>query len=237
MRIRAWPANRVYLDTINDTLGTALGFKWKNQSVTGEPSIIVFVPQKVHSSWLGNGNAIKSELRIPGELKCPVDVIPARKLGAGPPVSEESPLVRRLRGEDPQLWAGSQICTHDAAGNPWIGSIGCFAKHRESDEIAYVTNHHVAAGPAAYHVLLPGAELIGYPLLQQELIPAGTWYGAAANEPNTYVRVDFAVVLKASAITPARLNPLVIADGRRLSCGCMRNPESARASPSGAGPG
>ena len=45
MRIRAH--NRQFLDSINGTLGTALGFKKKTgEDISTQPAIIVFVPMQ-----------------------------------------------------------------------------------------------------------------------------------------------------------------------------------------------
>ncbi|MCJ7445853.1 MAG: hypothetical protein MUO26_15255 [Methanotrichaceae archaeon] len=53
MRIRAHPPNRELLESVNNNLGTALGFKKRaGQPLSKEPAIIVFVPHKINAKWI-----------------------------------------------------------------------------------------------------------------------------------------------------------------------------------------
>jgi hypothetical protein len=109
MRIRAHI--RAYLESINDTLGTALGFKKvTGETISTEPAIIVFVPMKINPKWIPGSQVIPQRLEGPDGLWCPLDVVE----GGAAEVEEEVPraeseLAERLRGWDDKVWSGSQI--------------------------------------------------------------------------------------------------------------------------------
>lgn len=59
MKIRSH--NREFLDSINGTLGNALGFKKRTgHPLSKEPAIIVFVPQKIKNGSLEHNSCPKN---------------------------------------------------------------------------------------------------------------------------------------------------------------------------------
>ena len=87
MRIRAH--NRDFLDSINGTLGTALGYKKRTgEPVSDEPAIVVFVPMKINPKWIPASQLIPPSLHGPDGLSCALDVV------EGSSAKEESPVAR-----------------------------------------------------------------------------------------------------------------------------------------------
>lgn len=219
MRIRAFPENRQYLDSINGSLGTALGFKRRTgESVSEAPAIIVFVPEKIHRKWLPATQLIKSELKGPGNLRCPLDVVAGSKAVFEQPVPESgTALAQRLRGWDEKIWCGSQIST--AIGNQvTFGSLGAFVRRNSDDLRGFITNHHVVSNQTVWHPWAPGSP--GFPAgtrligrRQKSLIesPVEEWYGPFAAErgnPHAAVRVDCSLCsLEASQLQVGDVQP------------------------------
>src|SRR5574341_1116960 len=78
MRIRVH--NREFLESINNKLGTALGFKKRTgQPLSKQPAIIVFVPQKINPKWIPEGQRIPEKLEGPDDLWCVLDVVEGGK--------------------------------------------------------------------------------------------------------------------------------------------------------------
>jgi hypothetical protein len=74
LRIRS--ENQKYLSSIEGNLGTALGFKKKTgQPVSKKPAVLIFVRRKVDPKWLPPDQVIRKELKGPGNLGCPLDVV------------------------------------------------------------------------------------------------------------------------------------------------------------------
>lgn len=182
--------NRVYLDAINSSLGTALGFKHRTgQSTLGEPAVIVFVPEKIHRKWLSTSQLILTELKGPRGLKCPLDVVAGGKATIEQAVPESgTALAQRLRGWDEQIWCGSQISS-ERNGTVSYGTLGAFVKHNTSGARGFITNDHVAINDTLWHPWAPGTRefpvgttLIGArktSILEQKVTD---WYGTFAEE-------------------------------------------------------
>lgn len=159
--------NRDYLDSINDNLGTALGYKkyTDQSSPSNEPAILLFVPRKIEKKWLPPGQEIKKELKA-GNLRCPVDVVEGRKfadtqlvivddygkinevswsaLRGLPEISEGANRLReRLRGWTEKLIPGAQLAAYDKAGDGYYGTLTCFARDAQG-QLGFITNQHVA---------------------------------------------------------------------------------------------
>ena len=72
LRIRA--ANRNLIEGVNANLGSALGFKRPTgREITGQPTVLIFVPQKIDNQWLPASQRIPKELEGPDGLTCPTD--------------------------------------------------------------------------------------------------------------------------------------------------------------------
>ncbi|RWW04450.1 hypothetical protein BHE74_00009542 [Ensete ventricosum] len=57
------------------SLGTAIGYRIRNGTLTDIPAIIVFVALKVHKKWLSHDQILPSALEGPGGVWCDVDVV------------------------------------------------------------------------------------------------------------------------------------------------------------------
>jgi hypothetical protein len=228
MRIRAHPPNRDYLDSINGHLGTALGFKRRSgESLSDVPCVVVFVPEKIHRKWLRSDQRIKTELRGPGNLHCPLDVIAGSKAIQEQPVpASGSALAQRLRGLDERIWCGSQISSFQGPTVVY-GCLGAFVRANADSRLGFLTNDHVAIGPAVYHPWAPGSPkfpggtaLIGARQRTLVEMPAVDWYGDCAAEANNIqaaVRVDCAFV--STSLAPEDFVPEPLVDERFLRPG------------------
>ena len=77
LRIRA--ANRGTIEAVNDSLGTALGFKWSNGQKTDHPCIIIFVPQKTDLGLVPEAERAPQRLEAPDGTWCFTDVVTGGK--------------------------------------------------------------------------------------------------------------------------------------------------------------
>ena len=197
MRIRAH--NREFLDSINDGLGTALGFKKRSgQPLSKQPAIIVFVPLKINPKWIPEAQLIPKKLEGPDGLWCVLDVVEGGRAKVEkevePGVDE---LVERLRGWDDQVWAGSQIAhwVDQDVGSYSMGTLGAFARTRNNGTLGFLTNQHVGIEPGKkiLHPVPWGTQL-GTTERVIEWTEDQEWYGPLVDEPDTYVRVDCAFV-------------------------------------------
>lgn len=203
-RIRAH--NREYLDAINGNLGTALGFKHRTgQSALDEPAVIVFVPEKIHRKWIQPNQLLATELKGPGSLKCPLDVVAGGKASEEQPVPDSgTALAQRLRGWDDRIWCGSQISS-SRSGTVTYGTLGAFVKRKSNGLLGFLTNDHVAIGNTMWYPWAPGSP--GFPSgttligsKEQSIVEKGLteWYGDFAAES---AGLDFAVRVDCSFIS------------------------------------
>lgn len=206
MQIRAYPENREYLESINENLGTALGFKKKSGDVVSrEPAIIVFVPRKIHAEWIDDSHAVWKELSIPGNankrgIRCSLDVVPGGRAGTIPPEPPLSPeneaLVDRLQGVDRHLWCGSQLAVLAGDGRgDLVGTLGAFARHTGTEATGFITNDHVAIGNRqVFHPRRLDGTKVGFRVdTFLKAVDPKDWYGPFAAEPgatDTKVHVD-----------------------------------------------
>jgi hypothetical protein len=217
MQIRAH--NRDFLDSINASLGTVLGFKKPTgEELTDQPAIIVFVPQKINPKWIPGAQLIPKKLEGPGDLWCPLDVVEGGQAVEEEPVPRaETELAERLRGWDDQVWAGSQIAhwVKQAQGRYSLGTLGAFARRREASELGFLTNQHVGIKPGQklYHPVPWGTHL-GTTEEVLEFVRDEQWYGPLIDEPNTYVRVDGAFVTLEPTFPQVDINPEMMGVGR-----------------------
>ena len=209
MRIRAYPENRAYLDSINGHLGTALGLK----NSTDDPAIIVFVPQKIKPKWLTSSQVLKEKLVIPGELECALDVVQGRSGDMFyPQQPDDTELSDRLRGWDDQLWPGSIVARWEdqSLHQHMYGTLGVFARRRGGDRaLGFITNEHVAARPGKriFHPV-PWGRQIGLTREIVDFVAVKAWYDDSVDEPSTYVRADCAFVELSDQLDPtADINP------------------------------
>lgn len=197
MRIRAH--NREFLDSINDGLGTALGFKKRSgQPLSKQPAIIVFVPLKINPKWIPEAQLIPGKLEGPDGLWCVLDVVEGGRAEVGkevePAVDE---LVERLRGWDDQVWAGSQIAhwVDQDVGSYSMGTLGAFARTRNNGTLGFLTNQHVGIEPGKKNLHpVPWGTQLGTTERVIKWAEDQEWYGPLVDEPDTYVRVDCAFV-------------------------------------------
>ena len=217
MRIRAH--NRQFLDSINDTLGTAIGFKKRTGQPLGrEPAIIVFVPQKINPKWITDAQMIPKRLEGPDGLWCALDVVE----GGRAETEDEVPkavdeLAERLRGWDDQVWAGSQIAhwIDRDRGSYSMGTLGAFAKSRNDGTLGFLTNQHVGIEPGKklFHPVPWGTHL-GTTEKVIEYVEDQEWFGPMVDEPYTYVRVDCAFVRLAPDFNSYDINTRMMGVGQ-----------------------
>ena len=217
MRIRAH--NRDFLDSINGSLGTALGFKKRfEQPLSAESAIIVFVPEKINPKWLPGSQLIPERLDGPDELSCPLDVVEGGQAESEEAVSPAvDELAERLRGWDDQVWAGSQLAhwVDPGVGSYSMGTLGAFARSRSGDTLGFLTNKHVGIQPGQklYHPVPWGTHL-GTTERVQEHATDQDWYGQFVDEPNTFVRVDCAFVRLEPSFNLADVNTHLMGAGQ-----------------------
>ncbi len=217
MRIRAH--NRQFLDSINGTLGTALGFKKKTgEDPSYQPAIIVFVPMKINPKWIPGAQLIPKKLDGPDGLWCALDVVEGGQAEAEELVPESpSELAERLRGWDDRVWSGSQVShwVDQAEGRYSIGTLGAFARSRDNNSLGFLTNMHVGIeqGQKLFHPVPWGTHL-GTTQKVIEFVEDQEWYGPLVDEPSTLVRVDCAFVEKAQDFDEANINPHMMGVGK-----------------------
>ena len=220
MIIRAHEPNRKLFEKINGNLGTALGFKKKTgEEVSSQPAIIVFVPQKIDPKWLPAAQIIPKRVDGPNGLWCALDVVEGSKADFEDPVEQDySEIGIRLRGWDKKIWAGSQVAhwIHQCIGSYSMGTLGAFARKRSDGSVGFITNQHVAqsSGTKLYHPVPWGTHL-GTTTYSYEWNLDEYWYGAFADEPDTYVRVDCAFVKLSNSINLQKdINPNLMGVGQ-----------------------
>lgn len=217
MRIRAH--NRRLLDSINGTLGTALGLKKRTgEPVSTRPAVIVFVPQKINPKWLPGAQLVPDRLEGPDGLWCWLDVVEGGRAEAEKDVASASDeLAERLRGWDDRVWAGSQVAHWiDASqGTYSMGTLGAFARDRDTGRLGFLTNQHVGIEPGKrlFHPVPWGTHL-GTTLRTVEYVADEGWYGPFVDEPDTSVRVDCAFVALAGGFDTADVNPHLMGVGQ-----------------------
>lgn len=209
LKIRAYAPNKRLLESINGTLGTALGFKKRtNEPISNNPAIIVFVPEKINPKWIPNSQLIPDKLEGPDNLWCYLDIVEGGKAEEEDPVSDDySELAERLRGWDDQVWSGSQVShwVDQNKGSYSMGTLGAFVKSRDDHSIGFLTNKHVAIerGKKLYHPV-PWGTHIGTTERIRTYVTDEDWYGV--DEPDAYVRIDSAFVKLADNFKTENVN-------------------------------
>jgi hypothetical protein len=163
---------------------------------------------------------IATELKGPGGLTCPLDVVAGGKSPREAVVPESgTALAQRLRGWDDKIWCGSQVSSSRSDKVSW-GTLGAFVRRTTDGTLGFITCEHVAVGVGFYHPWAPGSPLfpsgtraIGR---RQETVverPVAEWYGAfaaEADDPSAAVRVDCAFV--STSLTAAEVQPEPLID-------------------------
>jgi hypothetical protein len=211
--------NRQYLDSINGNLGSALGFKKKTgYAISDEPAVLVFVPRKIDSKWIPRGQKIQPSLRGPRGLTCPLDVIEGNRhetfvkvvdeadpmqefalpwsvlQGPAPLTAEQLRLREKLQGWTKKIMPGAQIGGKDSNCTEFTGALGFFAKSR-SQELGFVTNHHVAdhIGNVLYFPWF-AARPCGIVKRSVDVVPAKVRFNNLIKDANAFYKVDCAFV-------------------------------------------
>jgi len=218
MKIRSH--NREFLDSINGTLGTALGFKKRTgQPLSKEPAIIVFVPQKINQKWIPGSQVLPKKLKGPNGLWCALDVVEGKKADQDQLVKIEpgtDELCERLRGWDSKIYAGSQISRQNEADRSYdIGTLCAFALRRSDRTVGFLTNQHIgiAEGKKLYHPIPWGIHL-GTTVQAIECLRDEEYYGPDIDEPHTFNRVDCAFAELSSNVNRGDLKPQMMGVGQ-----------------------
>lgn len=217
MRIRSYPPNRDYLNSINGRMGTALGLKRSSgQQITVEPAIIVFVPRKVHVNWIEDGQDIKRELGIPDPpLYCPIDVVQAGTSASLQTLTSLSPeneaLVDRLRGVQPHLVPGSRLAVLDSqTPGELMFQVGAFARTRDAGEIGFLTHQLNGGDRLAFHPKHATGTAVGFSVNKRiGKVSAEEWYGDPHVGKDVSVTVDAEFYHLHPGLDLGRINPLV----------------------------
>ena len=172
LQIRA--ANRDLIDSVNDNLGSALGFKRPTGgNVTDQPAVLIFVARKLDNRWLPASQQIPTVLHGPDGLTCPTDIVeggsyeerflklytpqgnpeatgaagvePWSRLIGEPPLSKANvDVLEILHGWGEAMFAGSRLAGFDQDGLGYTGTAGCFVVDRSTGQRGILTNQHVA---------------------------------------------------------------------------------------------
>ena len=234
--IRIRHANRHLIDQINGNLGSALGFKKRrNEAVSKEPAVIVFVPRKVNAKWLPAGAHIPDTLYGPDDLVCPVDIVeghdyeetylwtqsnglhpnpwdlalsPMRFLRTPSPLTEHQLRMReQLRGWHKTVTPGAQLAGVDNYGSRYFGTLGVFARDLHTANLGFITNQHVAdsIGNLLKFPVHDGRP-IGKVVKAFKYIPDEERFRDLIDEPDALFRIDCAFVELDPTITDADID-------------------------------
>lgn len=223
-------ANREYIESLNENLGSALGFKRRTgEGVSDEPAVLIFVPRKIDPRWLPDDQRIVSELRGPRGLTCAVDVVEGGKLEdtqvwvhdewsaedytvgfgdlRGPAALSDAQLRLRevLRGWTDKVMPGAQLAGFDDEGNSYHGTLGCFCRHADG-RLGFLTNHHVSGGRGStMYFPETHARPIGITSHWFETIADERHYGGIVDEAGARVVLDCAFVELSAEIADEEL--------------------------------
>ena len=186
-------SNRKLLDDLNGPWGTALG---KNRA--GDPAILVFVDRKIHGNWLGEISVVPPSLDEPNGLTCPTDVLqvggdlqtpyaPSRLSG------QQLVLRNRLRGESERMSPGSQLTFQDLDGQVYSGTLGAFARRRDTGAVGLITNAHIGSheGNLLTHPDLK-SKVIARITRMVRAVPVSQRYGGIIKDQEARVMMDCA---------------------------------------------
>lgn len=203
-RIRAY--NWQLLNAVVGNQGTALGRR--NTRLDGEPCIIVYVPHKLHKTFLAKNVQVPKRLvSEDGSLEAPTDVVvttvPPEAKGEPLLSDENQALVRRLQWMDgtlahltPGVQVGGYSLYPSGRLAPYFGTLGYCVKSAHGGPVGFLTNQHVGGG-AGQSMYVPGGDQatvrIGVTRSVREHSPDDEWV-KGINEPFAYVRSDAALV-------------------------------------------
>ena len=197
LRIR--DANAPAIDKINGHLGSALGLKTVNTKLTAEPSLILFVPQKVSESLLPASQKIPSRLEGPNGLWCHTDVVvgkKARQEPEAPPLTEANErVVNELQSGRIGVVGGIQLGGFESNGGAYVGTAACVVRRKVDGRTGLLTNQHVGgpAGRPMYHPE-PGRYRVGFTRASFEYDPDEEYFDGLIDEEDAYYRIDCAFV-------------------------------------------
>lgn len=228
--------NRHQINAVNGNLGSALGLKRStdpNNPDNGKPAIIVFVPQKIDPKWVPRDQAIPRRMTGPNGLECPVDVVEGRKLQDYPLIvarpnnqfdiipstrlrelptltAQQLNLRDRLRGWSDRITPGSQLAGEDINEGSWFGTLGCFARERDTGQLGFITNQHVATKVGQIlHFASVWARRLGIVDRTYELVDDDIRFDGLIDETNSQYRVDCAFATLDPGIEDDDIDPRV----------------------------
>lgn len=201
--------NRELLNSIVGTQGTAHGRKnySPEESPDGEPCVIVYMPHKLHSSFLAQKQQIPQILvSKDNKLEALTDVVVTTMPKSPKPKptlsAENQALVRRLQwrdGHQDRLVPGVQLGGFDVVNRQlegYFGTLGYCVRSNVGGMFGLLTNQHVG-GEAGQSIYIPGgkqvAARIGITRTVREHYPDEEWM-LGVNESFAYVRSDAAFI-------------------------------------------
>ena len=132
LRIR--DKNAATIDRINGNLGSALGFKVKNNTMTKEPAVIIFVPNKVSDELLPPDQQVPKTLDGPDGLTCVTDVIVGKKAAQEPPSlplsTQNQQIVAELHAGNVGIIGGIQLGFFESDGRGYVGTAACLVQRK-----------------------------------------------------------------------------------------------------------
>lgn len=204
LRIR--DKNAATIDRINRNLGSALGFKVKNNKMTNEPAVIIFVPSKVSDALLPPDQQVPKTLEGPDGLTCVTDVIVGKKAQQEPPSlllsKENQQIVADLSGGNVGIIGGIQLGFFESDGKGYIGTAACLVQRKVDGRRGLLTNQHVggASGRPMYNPD-PGRFRIGFTRASFEYDADQDYFNGLIDEADAYYRIDCAYVELSDAAT------------------------------------
>ena len=215
--------NRELLNFIVGNQGTALGRRNFTASgePEGEPSIIVYLPHKIHFDLLADNLRVPAKLTSADDsLEAVTDVVvttvPNQPKAPVPLSIENQALVERLQWRDgtlDHLPPGAQIGGAEITAeglSSYSGTLGYAVRSSrpDTDIVGFLTNQHVG-GTASRSMYIPGVQQqavrVGVTRSVREHYPDDEWI-PGVNEKFAYVRTDAAFVAAEDNIAPLLRN-------------------------------
>jgi len=197
LRIR--DANSALVDRLDGNLGSALGYKITNKTLTKTPAVIIFVPAKVSEALLPASQRIPKTLQGPDGLECATDVVVGKR-GAEEPApptldADNVGVIEELQGGEIGLIGGIQLGFFDTDGLGYLGTTACAVRRKSDGRVGLLTNQHVGGPPGrVIYNPDPGHVRIGHTRASFEMDPDEYYFDDLIDEEDAYYRIDCAFV-------------------------------------------
>src|SRR4051812_29233193 len=197
LRIR--DANSALVDRLDGNLGSALGYKITNKTLTKTPAVIIFVPAKVSEALLPASQRIPKTLQGPDGFECATDVVVGKR-GAEEPApptldADNVGVIEELQGGEIGLIGGIQLGFFGTDGLGYLGTTACAVRRKSDGRVGLLTNQHVGGPPGrVIYNPDPGHVRIGHTRASFEMDPDEYYFDDLIDEEDAYYRIDCAFV-------------------------------------------